>query len=95
MFFSRDCCFNRIGPRALQDGEVSVDEFKKGIELSCKGKSYSQFPAAFRFFIDSCFRTIDVDGKNGMKNRKKKIMTPDIERILFHLPWKRLKHDIT
>jgi hypothetical protein len=42
---------------------VSVDEFKKGIEISCKGKSYSEFPAAFRFFIDSCFRTIDVDGK--------------------------------
>ena len=42
---------------------MSVDEFKKGIEMSCKGKSYNEVPAAFRFFIDSCFRTIDVDGK--------------------------------
>jgi hypothetical protein len=45
-----------------KDGEVSVDEFKKGIEVSCKGKAYADFPAAFKFFIDSCFRTIDVDG---------------------------------
>jgi hypothetical protein len=45
-----------------KDGEVSVDEFKKGIELSCKGKSFADFPAAFKFFIDAQFRTIDVDG---------------------------------
>ena len=44
--------------------------------MSCKGKSYNEFPAAFRFFIDSCFRTIDVDGKNGMKNRKKENYDP-------------------
>lgn len=45
-----------------KDGEVSTEEFKKGIEVSCKGKSYNEFPTAFKFFIDSCFRTIDVDG---------------------------------
>jgi len=45
-----------------QDGEVSVEEFKRGLEASCKGKSYADFPAAFKFFIDSSFRTIDVDG---------------------------------
>merc|ERR1711994_1225670 len=45
-----------------KDGEVSVDEFKKGIEMSCKGKNYADFPQAFKFFIDSSFRTIDVDG---------------------------------
>jgi len=45
-----------------KDGEVSVDEFKKGIELSCKGKPFGDFPAAFKFFIDAQFRTIDVDG---------------------------------
>lgn len=46
-----------------QDGEVSVDEFKKGIESSCKGKEYNDFPQAFKFFIDSSFRTIDINGK--------------------------------
>jgi len=45
-----------------KDGEVSVEEFKKGIEMSCKGKPYAEFPKAFKFFIDSSFRTIDVDG---------------------------------
>merc|ERR1712111_337242 len=45
-----------------KDGEVSVEEFKKGIEKSCKGNNYSAFPQAFKFFIDSSFRTIDVDG---------------------------------
>merc|ERR1711994_1154065 len=45
-----------------KDGEVSVEEFKKGIEMSCKGKNYADFPKAFKFFIDSSFRTIDVDG---------------------------------
>merc|ERR1711994_783667 len=43
-----------------KDGEVSVEEFKKGIEMSCKGKNYADFPKAFKFFIDSSFRTIDV-----------------------------------
>jgi len=45
-----------------KDGEVEVDEFKKGIELSCKGKGYADFPNAFKYFIDAQFRTIDVDG---------------------------------
>jgi len=45
-----------------KDGEVSVDEFKKGLELSCKGKGYNDLPQAFKFFIDAYFRTIDVDG---------------------------------
>ena len=39
-----------------------MEEFKKGIESSCKGKSYNDFPQAFKFFIDSSFRTIDIDG---------------------------------
>merc|ERR1711936_566667 len=45
-----------------KDGEVSVEEFKKGIGKSRKGNNYSSFPQAFKFFIDSSFRTIDVDG---------------------------------
>merc|ERR1712115_669213 len=45
-----------------KDGEVSVEEFKKGISASCKDKAYKDFPTAFKFFIDSSFRTIDIDG---------------------------------
>merc|ERR1711874_64637 len=45
-----------------KDGEVSTKEFTKGIELSCKGKAFADLPSAFKFFIDSQFRTIDVDG---------------------------------
>jgi len=45
-----------------KDGEVSTEEFMKGIALSCKGKGFSDFPEAFKFFISSQFRTIDVDG---------------------------------
>jgi len=45
-----------------KDGEVSVDEFKKGIDLSCKGKAFNDLPATFKFFIAEQFKTIDVDG---------------------------------
>merc|ERR1711963_543468 len=45
-----------------KDGEISSEEFKKGIEKSAKGKSFADLPAAFKFFIDAQFRTIDVDG---------------------------------
>jgi Ca2+-binding EF-hand superfamily protein len=45
-----------------KDGEVSSEEFMKGINLSCKGKSFSELPATFKFFIAEQFKTIDVDG---------------------------------
>merc|ERR1712126_370108 len=45
-----------------KDGEVSVEEFKKGVEMSVKGKNYADFPSAFKAFIDGFFKTIDVDG---------------------------------
>jgi Ca2+-binding EF-hand superfamily protein len=45
-----------------KDGEVSSEEFIKGIDSSCKGKSFNELPNAFKFFIDASFRTIDVDG---------------------------------
>ena len=53
-----------------QDGEVSVEEFTKGIEKSCKGNPYASFPQGFKFFIDSSFRTIDVDGESFFLCRK-------------------------
>jgi hypothetical protein len=32
-------------------------------ETACKGNSFHDLPAAFKFFIEAQFRTIDVDGK--------------------------------
>merc|ERR1712018_269037 len=45
-----------------KDGEVSTDEFIKGVEKSAKGKQFNELPAAFKHFIQDQFRTIDVDG---------------------------------
>jgi len=45
-----------------KDGEVSTDEFIKGVEKSAKGKQFADLPAAFKHFIQDQFRTIDVDG---------------------------------
>jgi hypothetical protein len=45
-----------------KDGEVSVPEFIKAIDMTCKGKSFKDLPEPFKFWIDCSFRTIDVDG---------------------------------
>jgi len=45
-----------------KNGEVDSEEFMRGVETACKGKSYGDFPEAFKFFIEAQFRTIDVDG---------------------------------
>jgi len=45
-----------------KNGEVDSEEFMKGVETACKGKSYADLPEAFKFFIEAQFRTIDVDG---------------------------------
>ena len=45
-----------------QDGEVTVDEFKKAIQNNCTGKAYGDFPKAFKAFIEGLFRTVDIDG---------------------------------
>merc|ERR1712033_74646 len=45
-----------------KNGEVDSEEFMKGVESACKGKSYADLPEAFKFFIEAQFRTIDVDG---------------------------------
>ncbi|XP_042884372.1 sarcoplasmic calcium-binding protein 1-like [Penaeus japonicus] len=44
-----------------KDGEVSADEFKQAVKTHCQGKSYANFPTAFRTFIDKQFRTVDVN----------------------------------
>merc|ERR1712184_54613 len=41
-----------------KDGEVSTEEFIKGIDKACKGKAFAGLPPAFKFFVDSTFRTL-------------------------------------
>jgi len=45
-----------------KDGEVSVEEFKKGLQAVAVGKPFAELPAGFRHFIEAVFRSIDVDG---------------------------------
>ena len=60
-----------------------MDEFKKGISVSCKGKTYKDFPEAFKFFIDSSFRTIDIDGTEfGGEILSNKIWALEVETLV-------------
>jgi len=45
-----------------KDGQVTVDEFKQAIQKNCSGKTFADFPTAFKTFIGNNFKTIDVDG---------------------------------
>ena len=45
-----------------QDNEVSGDEFAKAIQSNCVGKAYVDFPPAFKSFVTSVFKSIDIDG---------------------------------
>ena len=46
----------------FQNGEVDTDEFLKAINTTCLGKPYADLPNSFKVFIDSVFKTIDIDG---------------------------------
>lgn len=58
----------RFLPRVLgwlngfQDGLVTVDEFKGAVKKTCLGKTYAEFPQAMKVFIDSHFKSIDING---------------------------------
>jgi len=45
-----------------KDEEVSVEEFKAAVQKVCVGKAYAEFPLGFRSFIESSYKTVDVDG---------------------------------
>merc|ERR1711862_201748 len=45
-----------------KDNEVGAEEFKKAVQTNCQGKAFADMPAAFKAFVDTYFRTIDVDG---------------------------------
>merc|ERR1711988_932107 len=52
-----------------KDGEVSTDEFMKAIQTNCVGKSFNDFPNAFKIFISGAFQAIDVDGDGSVFDR--------------------------
>ncbi|XP_059048698.1 sarcoplasmic calcium-binding protein, alpha chain [Achroia grisella] len=52
-----------------KDGMITVDEFKQAVKNSCVGKKYDDFPQALKAFIESNFKTIDInqDGVIGIE----------------------------
>ena len=53
----------------LQDGTITVDEFKQAVQNSCVGRRYEDFPQAMKAFIETNFRMIDInqDGVIGIE----------------------------
>ena len=56
----------------MQDGVVSIDEFKAAVKKVCVGKSYDSFPQALKAFVDKMFASIDLNGKKGTAFEAKK-----------------------
>ena len=46
-----------------QDREVSTEEFRCALKRACVGKAFRDLPEAFRAYVASAYRTIDIDGK--------------------------------
>lgn len=42
-------------------GEVDVTEFQQAVRDCCLGKPYEEFPPMFKAFIETQFKTVDVD----------------------------------
>lgn len=45
----------------LQDGKITVDEFKIAVQQCCFGRRYEDFPQAMKMFIDSNFKMLDLN----------------------------------
>ena len=52
----------------FQNGEVDTEEFMQAIRLTCIGKPFSELPNSFKGFIDSIFKTIDIDGTSNISS---------------------------
>ena len=46
---------------------MDTDEFMMGVEKACKGKSFTDLPEAFKFFIELQFRKMDALGNEGVR----------------------------
>ncbi|KAH9640282.1 hypothetical protein HF086_001634 [Spodoptera exigua] len=58
-----------LNGKFLQDGTITVDEFKQAVKNSCVGRRYEDFPQAMKAFIETNFRMIDInmDGVIGIE----------------------------
>ena len=54
--------YSPITSAIFQNGEVTTEEFMEAIRRTCIGKPFSELPNSFKGFIDSIFKTIDIDG---------------------------------
>lgn len=45
----------------LQDGKITVEEFKEAVQQCCVGRRYDDFPQAMKMFIDSNFKMVDLN----------------------------------
>merc|ERR1711970_1672349 len=72
-----DNLWNEIAELADFDknGEVDVDEFKMAVMKHCVGKSYAQFPTAFKAFIENQFKSVDGDGHVGLSEYRADCVT--------------------
>lgn len=46
----------------LQDGQVTVEEFKQGVQSVCMGKKFEQFPESLKHAINCKFQDTDLNG---------------------------------
>lgn len=47
-----------------KNGQVSIDDFTRGLQNVCVGKKFSRLPNSVQDVITCKFNTIDLDGKN-------------------------------
>merc|ERR1711887_24153 len=45
-----------------KDGEVSTEEFKAAMKKHLQGKTFHNFPLAFKEFVSNQYKSVDVDG---------------------------------
>lgn len=45
----------------MQDGRITVDEFRQAVQQCCMGRRYEDFPQAMKMFIDSNFKMVDLN----------------------------------
>lgn len=45
----------------MQDGRITVDEFKQAVQQCCVGRRYEDFPQTMKLFIDSNFKMVDLN----------------------------------
>merc|ERR1712117_494695 len=45
-----------------KDREVSTEEFRCALKRACVGRAFPDLPEAFRAYVNSAYRTIDING---------------------------------